>query len=264
MTGRRLAFVVLGLSVFSVVASLTVLAGFYPGNVIVLGVGVVLLASALVGLQLSFWREGEVRNRATVGTVDPPAVLRTAPLELRNPQQRVVWENLEESRRLMAFKEKEERERELREEKRRLGLSPEEEILLMAEPSWFSFWPIPILAALSFLASGLAADFYISFSCLTFGLAGLLLCVVAKHRSRYYLTNLRVLVRKRGILGGRVRWSSLSYSDIHSYSLEREFGRETLKLQGNGVDVHIKGLAAASFVTASGILRQNLPVSVQS
>jgi hypothetical protein len=264
MTGRHVAYVVLGLSGFSIIVSLIVPTGFYPENVIALGTGVVLLASALVWLQLSYWREGEARHRAKSEIVVRPAVVRSAPLELRNPQLRRVWETMEESRALMALKEKEDSESELREEKKQLGLSDDEEIILMASPSWLAYWPFATLSASSLLISAFAENPSVSFFCLTFGLVGLLVCSVLKHRFRYYLTNYRVLARKRRILGGSVRWSSLSYLEIRLCSLERGFGREILKLEGDRVSVEIRGLETASFEAARGILREKLPANIQS
>ena len=43
MTGRTLAYFAFGLSGLAIIVSLTVLAGLYPWNIIVLGIGVVLL-----------------------------------------------------------------------------------------------------------------------------------------------------------------------------------------------------------------------------
>jgi hypothetical protein len=146
----------------------------------------------------------------------------------------------------------------------RLGLSHDEKILFMANPSWFALWPIAILSASSLLISAYAENPTVSFFCLALGLAGLLVCSVLKDQTRYYLTNLRVLVRKRQITGGSVRWHSLSYSDIRKCSFERELGRRILKLEGNEVSVYIRGLAAAGLVTVTGILRENLPVTNQS
>jgi hypothetical protein len=264
MTGRGFAYVVLGLSGFSIIASLTILPDFYPGNIIVLGIGVVLLASTLVGLQLSYWREGEAVNSRRVERTIRPLVVRKAPSELRNPQLRRVWENMEESRMFMALKENEERASELREEKKRLGLSHDEKILFMAEPSWLAYWPIAILSASSLAISASAVNPTVSFFCLALSLVGLLVLAVLKEQTRYYLTNFRVLVRQRRFMSGEVRWSSLSYSKIRMCSLEREFGRRILKLEGSEVSVCIRGLAETGLVAAADILSQNLPVTIQS
>jgi hypothetical protein len=264
MTGRHIAYVVLGLSGFSIVVSLVIPTDFYPGNVVALGTGVVLLASALIWLQLSYWREGEKKHSVKQEIVIRPTVDRSAPSGLRNPHLRRVWEMLEESRALMALKEEEENESELREEKKRLDLPEEEEILLMASPSWLAFWPFAILSASSLLVSASTANPSVSFSWLALGLGGLLVCSRLKHRTRYYLTNYRVLVSKRRFLRGSVRWFSLPYSEIRLCSWERELGRDLLRLQGTVVNVEIRGLASASLLTARDIIRENLALTAQS
>jgi hypothetical protein len=263
MTGRALAYTAIGFSGLFIIASLTVLAGLYPRNIIVLGIGVVLLSSALVFLQLSYWREGEVKNRGrTEGAV--PTVTREAPSELRNPHLRRVWENMDESRRLMELKEKEDREAEWIKEKERLGLSHDEDILFMEEPSWLAFGPLAILSAISLLVSAYNANPTVSFLCLALGLGGFLLLTLLKGRTRYYLTNFRVLVRERLILSGGARWSSLLYSEVRRYSLEHELGRRRLKLTGREESITIRGLGGASLLVAARILRENLPVTTPS
>jgi hypothetical protein len=258
MTWRTLTFIAAGLSCLLIVASLTLLASQYPENIIVLGVGVVTLSSALVVLQLSFWREGEANNREDVtGAVH--AVTQRAPVELRNPQLRRVWENMEVSRRLMADKEKEARETELRDEKKRLGLSRDETILLMEELSWVAFWPIVVLSAGLLLSSTLLTASTLSFLCLALGLGGLLLLTALRGQTRYYLTNFRVLVRRRPVMGRRTRWSSLPYSEVRKCMLGRGFGRGSLTLEGSGETVGIRGLSDAHFFAVTEILRKKLP-----
>jgi hypothetical protein len=166
---------------------------------------------------------------------------------------------MEESRRLMALKEEENRNAEWRKEKERLGLSMEEEIVFMDEPSRLTFGLLAILSAMALLMSALAATSIISFLLLAVGLISLLLVTTWKGRTRYYLTNFRVLVRERFLGSGGVRWSSLRYSDVQRCSLERELGRRRLKLEGNNKRITFRGLTRASLLTASRVLRDRLP-----
>jgi hypothetical protein len=263
MNARAFAYTALGLSALFILASLTVLAGLYPRNIIVLGIGVVLLSSALVYLQLSYWREGEVRNtgRTEAGV---HAVTREAPSELRNPHWRRIWENMEESRRLMEIKEKEHKEAAWDKEKQRLGLSHDEDILFMEETSWLAFGPLAIVSAIALMVSTYNANPIVSFLCLALGLGGLLLMTQLKGRTRYYLTNFRVLVRERPFLSGRTRWSSLPYSAVQQFSLEHGFGRRTLMVEGNKKRISVRGLTGATLLVAVGILRENIPAITSS
>ena len=227
-----LAYAALGVAGLFIIASLTFFAELYPRNIIVLGIGVILLSPALVFLQLSYWREGEVRNSGrTEGVVR--TVPQKVPSNLRNPQLRRVWENMEESRRLMELKEKEDREADWRREEERLRLSHDEEILFMEEPSWLAFLPLVLLSAVSLLISALTANPIVSFLCLALGLGGLLLLILLKGRTRYYLTSFRVLVRERFVLSGGARWTCLPYTEVQRFFLEDEFGRRRLRLDGS-------------------------------
>jgi hypothetical protein len=263
MTGRALAYAAIGFSGLLVTASLTVLAGLYPRNIIVLGIGVVLLSSALVFIQLSYWREGEAKNKGRMER-EGQSVLREAPSELRNPHLRRIWENMEESRRLMALKENEDRKSKRWKEKERLGLTKEEDILFMEEPSWLAFGPFVIVSAICLLVSAYSANPTVSFLGLAFGLGGLILLTFVKGRTRYYLTNFRVLVRRRQVISGAARWSSLPYSEVRRCSLEHELGRNRLKVEGNEEIITIRGLTGATLLLAARILRENLPATTSS
>jgi hypothetical protein len=258
ITGRIVAYVFLGLFGLLIVSSLTALSGHYPMNIVLIGVGVVGTSLVLVFLQLRFWRVGEARNsegdRSPVRLGNWPA-----PAELRNPRMRHIWENMETTRRLMELKEVVAGERERKEEKKRLGLDEEEDILFMEERSWLAFWPVVALSLAFLLASALASGHPMaSFVCLTIGLGGLLLLTVLKGCSRYYLTNFRVLIRER-IIMGRCRWASLPYADIRKCSLDGRFGGGGVKLEGCREVLALRGLPRPRLEAAVEVLRERLP-----
>ncbi len=136
----------------------------------------------------------------------------------------------------MELKENKARESERSKMKQTLNLPKEEHILFMAERSWLFFWPVA-LGSLIFLVSSAtitsgAAPAVLSFGCLIIGLLGLLLMATMKGQERYYLTNFRVLVRRRSLLGGAPRWSAMPYPSVRRCSLHYSFARGRLILEG--------------------------------
>ena len=71
---------------------MTFLAGHRPADVVALGSGLLVLALALIVAQLGFYREGDMRQAGIAGRVRLPDVP-SAPLGLKNPQFRTIWED---------------------------------------------------------------------------------------------------------------------------------------------------------------------------
>jgi hypothetical protein len=253
MVGRKIAYFSIGISLVLIVLSFTPLAGSPPARMILLGSGLLLLSSNLIVLQIRFFREGDAKKAKSATEPEFPSEY-SAPRELKDPRQRMIWSGLEGSRALMNEKEERAKEEERRQEKLRFGLDDEEEILFMGDRSWLSLWPLALLsllfAAASAMLSGIA-----SLLCLVVGLGGLCVIAAIHRRTRYYITNLRVLVRRRSLVGKRPRWNVIHHSDVHRCSVNRTLTSNSLRLEGKGGAVDIRGLNRYAFEAVSAALR---------
>lgn len=257
MVRRRIAYFSIGTSLVLIALSMTPLAGNHPARMVLLGSGLLILSSSLIALQIRFFREGDAKNVKSTAEPVPESEV-SAPSELKNPRLRTIWKNMEGTRRLMKQKEEQARRRERRKEKIHLNLDEEEEILYMGDRSWFSFWPVALLAVVFVAASALLSG-PLALLCLSIGLAGLCVLAVVHRLTRYYITNFRVLVRRRSLVGARPRWSVIHYSDIDRCSAKRTLGCNGLRLEGTGGAVDIRGLNRSEFETISTILREDMP-----
>jgi len=181
-----------------------------------------------------------------------------------SPRLQAVWENMGKTERWMVLEEEKAREAERKEEKRRLGLSEEEEILFMAERSLLADWPVALLSLIFLVSSALIPEGVTRvapFSCLVVGLGGLAFLSAVKGRTVLYLTNLRALVRRRALSRRRSQWSHVHYPDVRSLVLKKGIGRGGLILEGEGesIEVNMNGLAPADLEMAAEILREKLP-----
>jgi len=245
-------------------ASLTPLPGGNLVRLLLLGGGLTVLFCALVVLQLSLYRAGDLAKPVDKAGSPPPDV-RPAPRGLRNPKLRTVWENMEETRNLLREKGMEaERTRRIR-EKEILRLPDEEEVLFVGERGWLTLWPLTALSLVLLLSSSsitTVGSQVSSFFLLVTGLFALLLTMEIKRRTRYYLTNFRILVRKKLLCSQRIRWSAVHYGRIKACSLRETLMGDRLILVADDNTIDIKGLARDPLDEAHGILRSKLPDEV--
>ena len=184
------------------------------------------------------------------------------PAGRRSPRLQALWENMEKTERWMALEEEKARESKRKEEKLRLRLSEEEEILFMAERSLLADWPIALLSLIFFVSSALIPEGgtrVATFTCLVLGLGGLAFLSGVKGRTVLYLTNFRVLVRRRTVPQKRSSWFQMLYPDVRRLLLKKGFGRGGLILEGQGESIDVNGLARADLEMAARILREKLP-----
>jgi hypothetical protein len=252
----RLGFFAIAVALVLMGLSLTSLAGDASARIVLLGSGILILTASLILLQIRFFREGDAR-RAGRARENASAIDASAPDELKNPRQRIIWAGMEGARRLMRRKEEEARGEERRREKIRLGLTDEEEILYMGERSWASLWPLALPSTLCIAASALLSGTP-ALLCLAAGLAGLCVITGAHRRTRYYITNFRVLVRRRSPAGGRARWCVMHLSGVDRFSMNRRLAGNNLRIEGAEGIVEIKGLNPAECNIARGILMDTL------
>jgi len=256
-TGSNLAFFTIGTSLVVMALSMTSLAGSPLAKALLLGSGVLGLTVSLILLQLRFYREGDVRKARSADHPVPPRVP-SAPRELKNPRLRTIWKNMEETRRLMKLREEKACEVERRREQIRLRLPEEEEILFMGDHSWLSLWPVALFSLL-FVGASTVVSGVPSLLFLVIGLFGLLILATVNRLTRYYITNFRILVRRRSLLGREPQWRAIHYPDVHRCSVRKRFVHTRLKLEGEREAVDITGLNRPQFETVSRILRENLP-----
>jgi hypothetical protein len=218
----------------------------------------VLLFSILIILQLRFYREGDRKHVGSHGNF-PPADISSAPGYLRSPHHKAIWENMERMRNLMRRKEREFLQAEMKNEKRKIGLPREEEIVFMADRSRFYIWlAAPASLAFLLIAASPSKDFSqaFSFAFLILGLLGLLLLTAARFPNRYYMTNFRVLIREKQLLQ-KEQWSAVDYREISAVSRIKKPISEQLTLKSGGTTIRIQGLSRQKLETMLGILRQN-------
>jgi len=250
---NRTAYFSIGISLVLIVLSITPLAGNSPARMVLLGSGLLLLSSSLILLQIRFFREGDSK-KAKSAAEHVTSNKFSAPRELKDPMQRIIWSGMEGTRALMSRKEEEARREERNREKTRLGLDDEEEIIYMGDRSWISFWPVALLSLMLVAASALLSG-PMALLCLSIGLAGLCVLAAVHRLTRYYITNFRVLVRKRSIIGRGPRWSVIRHSDVDRCSVNRTLTSNSLRLEGKGGAVDIRGLNRNEFEAASAALR---------
>lgn len=259
-TATRFGLFAVGISLAVIALPMTSLVGSPPAKAVLLGSGILILSSSLILLQIRFFREGDARKAEHARRhIQGDKV--SAPRGLRNPRQRIIWAGMEGTRALMNRKEDEARREERRREKVRLGLADEEEILYMGDRSWLSLWPLALCSVILTAASA-AVDGAPSLVCLLAGLFGLLFCATLHRLTRYYITNFRILVRRRSLRGGKPRWRVMHYPDIRRCVMKRMFAHSNLRLEGKGETVGIMGLNRIEFETACGILRKKMPEMV--
>lgn len=260
-TATRFGLFSIAVSLAVMALSMTSLIGSSPAKAVLLGAGTLVLTMSLTLLQLRFFREGDARK---VKRAQEPVLAGevSAPSELRNPRQRIIWAGMEGARALMNRKEEEALREERRKEKIRLGLPDEEEILYMGDRSRLTFWPLA-LVSVTLLAASAAVSGMPSLACLVAGLIGLLFCAAANRLARYYITSFRILVRRRSLLGGKLRWRVMHYPDIRRCMMKRKLACSSLELEGVDGTVEIKGLSRIELETACGILREKIPRGVR-
>lgn len=201
-----------------------------------------LLFLLLAYAQLRFYREGDMkhpRNRSGLPKTDASRV----PAGLKSPRQRAIWQNLEQTRRLMQHKEKEFRRAPSIEEKRPPALPQNEEILFSADRSRLYSWPGALGSLVFLLIAALPSCPFspaISFAFLLLGLSGLLL-TAAQSQTRYYVTDYRILVKKKRPLS-RARWSALHYHGDPCLSRKKSLGWDALTIESGKESIRVKGL----------------------
>jgi hypothetical protein len=93
------------------------------------------------------------------------------------------------------------------------------------------------------------------------GLAGLLVVSVCRTRTTYYLTNFRVLVRKRR-LGRKDRWFALRYGSIERIDWHDGLLGMEVTFDANAGKTEIRGLAGKAAAVVDRILQEQLPTEV--
>jgi len=204
--------------------------------------------AVLAGLQLWFYRQGDARASRSVKrhkiTVNDP------PVQLKSPKLRNIWKTLDQNRAMMKLKEKEAFEQEKKKEKERLNMPEEEEILFMDESSWALLRPVAAVSAVSFVLSALPFTPF-PFVFLATGLCGLAAIAFMRGRSRYYLTNYRI------ITGGNSRaagYSVVEYEDVKGFEIEESFSRGRLIVKGAGTSLEISGIKRPSLHSVRKLL----------
>jgi hypothetical protein len=258
----KFGVIAIAASLVVMVLSMTPLAGSPSAKSVLLGSGLLGLTSSLILLQLRFFREGDAKKgESAAEPIDASEV--SAPGGLKNPRQRLIWAGMERTRALMTRKEAEIRAEKMLIEKTLLGLDDEEEILYLGDRSWLSLWPVALLSVLCVAASTVLSGTP-ALLCLAMGITGLGSCAAAQRRTRYYITNFRVLVRRRPLLGGNPRWRVMHYPDIRRCSARRMFARTGLRLEGDVATVDITGLNSVELETVHGILQERMHRSTSS
>jgi hypothetical protein len=263
------AILIIGFSFVIIALAYSRLAGNPLAKTILVGLGVLILACAIIVQQLRFYREGdekksrEARNRvdsnAAAASLEAHTPRSTSiPEELKNPHQRLIWKNMEETRELMRNKEVEADAAEREREKIRLGLPEEEEIIIIADRSWLSLWPV-VLVSLIFLAASVVTPRIPSIIFLVIGLCGLLYTAMTNRLTRYYLTNFRVLVSRRSVFARKPQWTAIHYSDIRRCSKNREFFKSSVRLVGKQDNINIKGLGQAQLANVLEHIKNSIP-----
>lgn len=255
-TGSSFAFLPIGISLVVMAFSMTSLAGSSLVKALLLGSGVLGLTLSLILLQLRFYREGDVRKARSADHPVSPGIP-SAPRELKNPRLRTIWKNMEETRRLMKLREEKASEDERRLERNRLRLPEEEEILFMGNRSWLVLWPVALFSLL-FVGASTVISGVPSLLFLVTGLFGLLILATVNRLTRYYITNFRILVCRRSLLGREPRWRAIHYPDVYQCSVKKRLVHARLRLEGEREVVDITGLSRPQFATVSRILRENL------
>jgi hypothetical protein len=212
----------------------------------------------LIYFQLRFYREGDLKHARSQG--EPvSADISSAPGYLKSPHHRAIWKNMDQTRNLMRLKEKDYLQEQMKREKRAIGLPQEEEIVFMADRARYYIWPVALAAPASLLLSAFASEEPLSiysFPCFVIGLLGLLVLAVSRFPDRIYLTNFRVLTRKKYPLQ-KEQWSAMNYRDISSISRRKKLASEQLTLKSSGSLMEIKGLTGHKLQTMLGVLHQN-------
>ena len=264
-SAQTLTFTAIGVAFALVISALTYFAEAYPANFVLLGSGVVLLFVALILAQLRLWREGQAEGAAAAATRLAPINVRPAPPELKHGRFRGIWENLEETRRLMEIKEEKARQQERVQEKKRLSLPEEETILFMEERSWLSLWPVGLLSLICIASSAVVSETGVfSFVWLVLGLGGFLFIAAVKGRTTYYLTNFRILVRKKPLFERAPRWSAMPYPEVERYSCCQVLGGCKLTLIAKqGTSIVLEGLAHPHLEAIAKILLEKLPATAE-
>jgi hypothetical protein len=263
--GIRLILISVGLSLLLAVSIAVFLSGNPQAKILVCVATLLILFISLIYFQLKFYREGDrknIRNHRELPSMDLPS----APHYLKSPHHRAIWQNMEQSRALMRHKEKEAFQALTTKEKRRLRLPQEEIILFMADRSRFCCWPAPLLSLILLFVAAISSKespVALSFVCLILGLFGLLLSTAATFGTRYYLTNLRILIRKKRPFG-KTRWSTVNYAGIATIARQKKYVLQELTLGTDRETLVIRGLPKQKFRIAVDILRQKLSTSQSS
>ena len=244
---------------FLLVASVAAfLAGDHTIKVVLGAAAISILFFLLIYYQIRFYREGDIKHARRHRKL-PQAESTTAPGYLKSPHHRAIWETMDQTRHLIRNKEREFLQARMMLEKQSIRLPQEEEIVFMADRSCSYLWPVALLS-LTFLLMGatpfrhFASEF--SFVYLIFGLMGLLVLSATNSPSRYYMTNFRVLIRKR-CPWKKEQWSAMNYKKISSFSRIKKLASEQLTLKSKDGAIKITGLPKHKLETILGILHQN-------
>jgi hypothetical protein len=147
-------------------------------------------------------------------------------------------------------------------EKIRLRLTEEEDIQLIGEQSLWLYWPVVLLSGIALVASAWRAPGTAgSFMYLVAGLAGLLVVSVFRSRTKYYLTNFRLLLRKRR-LWREDRWFALRYESIERFDWHYGLLGKGLTFCSKAGRIKIRGLAGQAVAEMNRVLKEQLPAEV--
>lgn len=225
-------------------------------RLVLISAGLVGLAARLVTLQLAYFREGDRKwSRATRSPA--PLTTQAAPAELRNPRYRAVWEHLNGVRQVMARRQA----AALDQERIDLDLPEDERILFMGDRRPIGFWPVVALSLAAITVSSFVSDTAVdwgAFFLLGAGLIGLLFLAATRDRTRFYLTDYRILIRSRTPLIGGTRWTALYYPDVEHLTSRSRFGRAQIRVVGDGRIAELAGLNRGQLDIARAILRDRV------
>ena len=212
----------------------------------------------LIYFQLRFYREGDLKHGRSQ---EKPVSAHTssAPGFLKSAHHRAIWTGIDQTRHLMRHKEREFFQEQMKREKQAIGLPQEEEIVFMADRARFSIWPAALTALVCLAVAAFPSEEPSSagsFACIVLGLLGLLALTAARFPDRTYLTNFRVLARKRRPLH-REQWFSMNYRRIAAISRRKKLVSEQLTLKSDDAMIEIKGLSNRTLQIMLSTLRQN-------
>lgn len=232
-----------------------------PLRLALLGFGLALVTLGLIGLQMAFFAEGDKKKPAVIEAEKSPPI--TYPASLKHPTYRAIWKNVTLSGDLIEQKNQKSELDTLGKEKKWLGLPSEENILFKGEHH--RPWTIPaaIVSLACITTSSIVPDSRstaLGFTLLFFGLFGALIAFTGRRESRFYLTNFRVLVGRRPIMGKVPSWKHLHYGDIHHIHEDTNSILSTVNISGENEKIVLQGLKKKK----SAKIRKIIEIQMQS